>query len=146
MGVDHSRSEDLESLCYIIVSGASKLFEGIVDGIFSRDIALFCGYPRWHIECCSWCRHFNAGDSSPDGNGEYPCYECLKNAISHSYQCCGIFFANAVIWPQVCLMIVGAIIGGYGGAYFARKIEQEWIRYLVISAGLAMTIYFFIHS
>jgi uncharacterized membrane protein YfcA len=54
--------------------------------------------------------------------------------------------ANAVIWPQAILMIIGAIIGGYGGAYFARKIEQRWIRYFVISAGLAMTIYFFIYS
>jgi uncharacterized membrane protein YfcA len=54
--------------------------------------------------------------------------------------------ANAVIWPQAVLMIFGAIIGGYGGAHFARKIEQRWIRSFVISVGLAMTIYFFIHS
>ncbi len=52
--------------------------------------------------------------------------------------------ANAVIWPQAILMIIGAIIGGYGGAYFARKIEQKWIRYFVMVVGLAMTIYFFI--
>jgi uncharacterized protein len=52
--------------------------------------------------------------------------------------------ANAVIWPQAILMIIGTIIGGYGGAYFARKIEQKWIRYFVIVVGLAMTIYFFI--
>ncbi len=52
--------------------------------------------------------------------------------------------ANAVIWPQAILMTIGAIIGGYGGAYFARKIEQRWIRYFVMVVGLAMTIYFFI--
>jgi len=52
--------------------------------------------------------------------------------------------ANAVIWPQAILMIVGTIIGGYGGAYFARKIEQKWIRYFVMVVGFAMTIYFFI--
>ena len=54
--------------------------------------------------------------------------------------------ANAVIWPQAILMIVGTIIGGYGGAYFARKIEQKWIRYFVMVVGFAMTIYFFIRS
>jgi uncharacterized protein len=54
--------------------------------------------------------------------------------------------ANKVIWPQAILMVIGAMIGGYGGAYFARKIEQKWIRYFVMSAGLAMTIYFFVHS
>ena len=52
--------------------------------------------------------------------------------------------AHAVIWPQALLMIVGAVIGGYGGAYFARKINQKWIRYFVIVVGLVMTIYFFI--
>src|SRR5260370_6829236 len=54
--------------------------------------------------------------------------------------------ANAVIWPQAILMIVGTIIGGYGGAYFARKIEQKWIRYFVMVVGFSMTIYFFIRS
>ena len=53
-------------------------------------------------------------------------------------------FANAVIWPQAILMIVGAIMGGYGGAYFAHKIEQKWIRHFVMVVGFAMTIYFFI--
>jgi uncharacterized membrane protein YfcA len=53
--------------------------------------------------------------------------------------------ANAVIWPQAILMIVGTLTGGYGGAYFARKIEQKWIRYFVMVVGFAMTIYFFIH-
>jgi|SRR5947207_12975285 len=33
--------------------------------------------------------------------------------------------ANAVIWSQAILMIVGTIIGGYNGAYFACKIEQK---------------------
>lgn len=52
--------------------------------------------------------------------------------------------ANAVIWPQAILMIMGAVIGGYGGAYFARKIEQKRLRSFVVVVGLAMTVYFFI--
>lgn len=52
--------------------------------------------------------------------------------------------AKAVIWPQAILMLVGAVIGGYGGAYFARKINQKWIRYFVMIVGLIMTIYFFL--
>jgi uncharacterized protein len=53
--------------------------------------------------------------------------------------------AHAVIWTQAILMIVGALLGGYGGAAFARKIEQQWIRYFVIVTGSAMTIYFFVY-
>ncbi len=53
--------------------------------------------------------------------------------------------ARAVLWPQAILMIVGAIIGGYGGAYYARKIEQRWVRLFVVITGIVLTIYFFVH-
>ncbi|MEO8955248.1 MAG: sulfite exporter TauE/SafE family protein [Ktedonobacteraceae bacterium] len=58
-----------------------------------------------------------------------------------------IFVAKGVVvWPQAILMIVGAIIGGFGGAYFARKLNPLWVRWFVIAVGLGMTIYFFIFS
>jgi uncharacterized membrane protein YfcA len=53
--------------------------------------------------------------------------------------------AGAVVWPQAILMIVGAIIGGYGGAYFARQIDQRWVRLFVILVGFSMTLYFFLY-
>jgi uncharacterized protein len=53
---------------------------------------------------------------------------------------------GAVLWPQTILMAVGAVIGGYGAAYYARKLKQSWIRWFVISYGLALTIYFFVTS
>lgn len=53
--------------------------------------------------------------------------------------------AKAVVWPQAIIMIIGAIIGGYGGAYYARKIEQKWVRLFVVVVGLALSIYFFVH-
>jgi uncharacterized membrane protein YfcA len=52
--------------------------------------------------------------------------------------------AGAIAWPQAILMIVGAVLGGYGGAYYARKIKPQWIRIFVIVVGVCMTIYFFI--
>jgi uncharacterized membrane protein YfcA len=51
---------------------------------------------------------------------------------------------GAVFWPEAILMVVGAIIGGYGGAYYARKIEQKWIRLFVMIVGFTLTIYFFV--
>jgi uncharacterized membrane protein YfcA len=53
---------------------------------------------------------------------------------------------GAVLWPQAILMAVGSIIGGYGTAYYARKIKQSWIRWFVIVYGLSLTIYFFVAS
>jgi hypothetical protein len=40
-------------------------------------------------------------------------------------------------------MIVGAIIGGYGGALVAQRVEQIWVRRFVVVTGFVLTIYFF---
>ncbi len=53
--------------------------------------------------------------------------------------------AGKILWLQAVVMIVGAIAGGYGGAYYARKIEQRWVRLFVIVTGVTLTIYFFVH-
>jgi uncharacterized membrane protein YfcA len=52
--------------------------------------------------------------------------------------------AGAVFWPQAIVMIVGAIIGGYGGAFYARKLDPKVVRTFVICVGVVMTVYFFI--
>ncbi|HVB62446.1 MAG TPA: sulfite exporter TauE/SafE family protein [Ktedonobacteraceae bacterium] len=57
-----------------------------------------------------------------------------------------IFIIRGIVeWPQALVMIAGAIIGGYGAAYFARKIDQRFVRVFVILVGLSMTVYFFVH-
>jgi hypothetical protein len=40
-------------------------------------------------------------------------------------------------------MIIGAMMGGYFGAYFARKTKPEHVRAIVIVIGLVLTAYFF---
>jgi uncharacterized membrane protein YfcA len=52
-------------------------------------------------------------------------------------------FARAVRWPQALLMVVGAALGGYGGAYYAQKLDPKAVRYIVITIGASMTAYFF---
>jgi uncharacterized membrane protein YfcA len=52
--------------------------------------------------------------------------------------------ARIVDWPQALVMIVGSIIGGYGGAVLAQKVNGEVIRRLVMAVGLGMTAYFFV--
>ncbi len=54
--------------------------------------------------------------------------------------------AGAVFWLQALVMILGAILGGYGGAYYARKIKQTWIRAFVMIIGFSLTLYFFIRK
>jgi uncharacterized protein len=51
--------------------------------------------------------------------------------------------AHAIVWPQALLMITGAALGGYGGAYYAQKLPQERVRQFVILTGFSMSLYFF---
>jgi len=51
--------------------------------------------------------------------------------------------AQQVKWPQAILMIVGAVAGGYGGAFYAQRIDPRWVRLSVICVGTGMTLYFF---
>jgi uncharacterized membrane protein YfcA len=51
--------------------------------------------------------------------------------------------AGAIWWPQAVIMVIGAIIGGYGGASIARRLNPLYVRRFVIVVGFAMTFYFF---
>lgn len=52
--------------------------------------------------------------------------------------------AGVVDWPQALVMIVGSIIGGYGGAILAQRMSGEIIRHVVITIGIGITAYFFV--
>ena len=52
--------------------------------------------------------------------------------------------AKAVIWPQALLMIVGATLGGYGGAYYAQKLRPQLVKNIAIVTGASMSAYFFL--
>lgn len=51
--------------------------------------------------------------------------------------------AHAVIWTQAAWMAGGALIGGYGSAYFARQLHPILVRSFVITVGCSITVYFF---
>jgi uncharacterized protein len=50
--------------------------------------------------------------------------------------------AGAVLWPQAIVMICGAVLGGYGGARVAQKLNPKLVRGFVIVVGFSMTAYF----
>jgi uncharacterized membrane protein YfcA len=52
-------------------------------------------------------------------------------------------FAGAVAWPEASVMLVGAILGGYGGARVIRHLPASVLRRIVVALGLAMSAYFF---
>jgi len=49
-----------------------------------------------------------------------------------------------ISWQYGLAMAVGATLGGYMTASFARKLDPRYVRWFVIVVGWAMTIYFFV--
>jgi hypothetical protein len=53
-----------------------------------------------------------------------------------------IFAASGVVdWPLAAAMIVGSIIGGYGGARLAQRVGRELVRKAVVVIGLLATVW-----
>jgi uncharacterized membrane protein YfcA len=51
---------------------------------------------------------------------------------------------GVVAWTPGLVMVAGGIAGGYAGAATARRIDQRYVRGLVIAIAWTMTIYFFV--
>jgi uncharacterized membrane protein YfcA len=68
----------------------------------------------------------------------------LLTAIINGVAVITFIVARAVAWPQALAMIVAAILGGYYGAFFARKIDPRYVRGFVTVVGAGLTIYFFV--
>jgi uncharacterized membrane protein YfcA len=62
------------------------------------------------------------------------------NGIAAAY----FIWAGMVYWPDVLVMAVGAILGGWGGAGTARRMGRRTVRRIVVGLGFAMAISLFI--
>jgi uncharacterized membrane protein YfcA len=54
--------------------------------------------------------------------------------------------ANAVRWPETLTMLVGALIGGYGGAHIGRRAPPRIIRAITLLATSCITLAFFVKT
>ena len=49
-----------------------------------------------------------------------------------------------VVWPAALLMAAGAVLGGYGGARLAKRVNQSLVRGFVVAAGLVVSAWLFL--
>lgn len=77
----------------------------------------------------------NMHEANSVRNCSTACINCIATLI--------FIFSGKVVWAPMALMCVGAIVGGYMGAHYARCLPSEWIRNAVIVTAWAMTAYFF---
>ena len=52
--------------------------------------------------------------------------------------------AHKIWWPQSMAMLVAAVIGGFIGAYTAKKVDQKYLRAVIIVISFSMTVAFFL--
>ncbi len=55
-------------------------------------------------------------------------------------------WAGMVYWPDVVVMAVGAIAGGYGGAGAARRLGRTAVRRIVVFIGFGITLSLFLRK
>jgi uncharacterized protein len=54
--------------------------------------------------------------------------------------------ANAVRWREALVMLVGAILGGYGGANIGRRAPAGAIRIGTLLLSVGITLVFFVRA
>ena len=79
--------------------------------------------------------------------GDYHRLNALKNfvAVVIAAMAVVVFASGGVIgWPQAVVMVPAAALGGWSGVWAARRVPQPVIRALVVTVGLALTVYYFL--
>ena len=71
-------------------------------------------------------------------------YKCWLATCINSVAIINLALSDVIIWHQAIMMGVGALIGGYGSAYIARKLNPAWIGYLIVGVSLSLSVYFFL--
>jgi uncharacterized membrane protein YfcA len=69
------------------------------------------------------------------------CAVCINGVAVVTFVAAGI-----VAWPQTLVMLVGAVLGGYGGATSAKRVDPAVVRRFVIALGLVLSGYFFLQG
>jgi uncharacterized membrane protein YfcA len=64
------------------------------------------------------------------------CGACM-NGVAAAY----FIYKGQVIWGDALIMLVGSIIGGYGGASMAQKLGRKFANRAVVTIGLVMGVY-----
>lgn len=79
--------------------------------------------------------------------GDYHRLNALKNFLSIIIAAVAIIVfstAGAVSWLHAAIMVPAVALGGYAGVHAAKRAPQAVLRWIVVAAGLALSIYYFV--
>jgi uncharacterized membrane protein YfcA len=70
----------------------------------------------------------------------------LKNAVAAVVSLIAVIvlaFKGMILWNYGLLMVVGAVVGGYGGGKLAKHLSKKVLRGFVLAVALFLTVYYF---
>lgn len=73
----------------------------------------------------------------------------IKNLLAASFTALSILIFGAgglIAWPEAATMMVGSSLGGYFGGRYARRVNQNILRALVIIFGLILSAVYFVRT
>jgi uncharacterized membrane protein YfcA len=70
-------------------------------------------------------------------------YKTVQAAVCNGIAILAFVFKGVIYWKHAGVMVLGSLLGGYFGAWFAQKMKQEHVRWIVIAVGAGMSAYFF---
>ena len=79
--------------------------------------------------------------------GDYHRLNALKNFLAIVIAAVAIVVfsaAGAVAWYHAAVMVPGCALGGYIGIAVARRVPQVVLRWIVVAAGLGLSVYYFV--
>jgi len=79
--------------------------------------------------------------------GDYHRLNALKNFLSILIAAVAIIVfstAGAVSWLHAAIMVPAVAVGGYVGVQTAKRAPQQVLRWIVVAAGLGLSIYYFV--
>ncbi|CAO3445147.1 Uncharacterized UPF0721 integral membrane protein [Azospirillum argentinense] len=68
----------------------------------------------------------------------------LLAALMNGAAVAAFCLSDAVSWPETAVMAMSAIAGGYAGAHAAKRVSRDVMKWVVVSIGVGLTLYFFI--
>lgn len=79
--------------------------------------------------------------------GDYHRLNALKNFLAIIIAAVAIVVfsaAGAVAWYHAAVMVPACALGGYAGVAAAKRVPQSVLRWIVVAAGLGLSIYYFV--
>jgi len=153
----------------LLLMTPARIFSGLVPWLLLLATVLFAagpvlgkrnsgqGHPAWRLPgllgVAIYGGYFNGGLGillmalyTLTGESRLNTVNALKNLNSFVLSLLSVLafaLAGAIVWPQAIWMMVLATAGGWVGARLAKRLPIQWVRWMVIATGLAMSVVFF---